>query len=346
MKPDDIKLSGYLDDELAPDAREAVEQALTTDPTLAHRLRQLAQTRDLVAGLSRPKAPVSLAGSVMSRVEADQTVPRRSPLFWIATAASLLFAIILTIRAREHTPRQNLVNATTPDNALTQAPPVNNSIAPAVPAQPVAIAQAKPAPPPLEVTKPAAIVHPEEDPAIEAGRVQLASMIERPGRVRRILIVTDVLDSAARQRVHDLLKDTPRKDPEFSRFTVAQGLLIDPTHPNEAEVFATVMDSPEEGFFIDRARKLMPGIVEEADLSPGAELQLAEAGPIRFDSGKQAAGLTQRNDQQINALRKEDHPDGSPLIVTHEVPKAATKPVGASTVLVWLTSRMNSETIP
>jgi len=282
MKLDESLLSAYLDDEIDPGQRRTVEQAIELDPSLRERLGCLARNHDLVAGLSRPSAPCSLAATLVTRIDHDQTAQRRRPYFWFATAASLLFALILlSIGSRHVAPVRQFDSR---DVVRVSAPQkTTDSVDPKEPFQ----ASVSPiAAKPLE---PAVGLGPADD-LVESSRHRLVSLLDRPG-ARRILIVTDVIDPAARDRVDSLLRDTGRKSSEFGRLTVAQGIVIDPLYPNEAEVFATVMDEREQTQFLARIADEFPTVIDEPEIDPTLGTQLAEVGSIRIEPGRTAAGL-------------------------------------------------------
>ncbi len=72
----DELLSAYIDGEVTPTERVAVEQALARDPELAHRLRTLQQTVTLLANL--PRVPLPRAFTLS---EADAALLHKQP-FW------------------------------------------------------------------------------------------------------------------------------------------------------------------------------------------------------------------------------------------------------------------------
>ena len=77
MSLDDESLLGtYLDGELEPEQRRAVESSLATDSRLAEKVQGLSSVRDLVANLSRPASP-DVSPEVMRRVR--QALLRRRP---------------------------------------------------------------------------------------------------------------------------------------------------------------------------------------------------------------------------------------------------------------------------
>jgi len=103
------------------------------------------------------------------------------------------------------------------------------------------------------------------------------------------LVVTDVLDPAARDRVNTLLRETPRKNPDFGRLTIAQGLVVDPENPNEAEVYPVVMDERERLQFLAKLNNEFTTVIDEPNLDPTLGMHLAEVGEVKLESGRAAA---------------------------------------------------------
>jgi hypothetical protein len=292
---DESDLSAYLDDELDPGDRRDLEWSLLSDPALASRLAGIAATRDAIASLSRPEAPCSLVSSVMCRIDTADRQGRRRPYYWLATAASVLFALILSLRTG--------LLAPTPHPAMpvvVHHPAPTDSPRPGtVPAVHPVLVTASPAPP----SNSARPLGPASDPA-EADRRRLVAMLDRPG-LRRILIVTDVLDPSAAERVNGLLRETARKQSDFGRITVAQGIVIDPEFPNEAEVFAAVMDEPEREHLLSKLAREFPTAIIEGETPSDITLQLVDMGRISIEPGRSAAGLREAPvDASIVAFRE------------------------------------------
>jgi hypothetical protein len=300
---DESDLSAYLDDELDPGDRRDLEWSLLSDPALAARLAGLAVARDAVASLSRPEAPCSLVSSVICRIDNIERQGRRRPYYWLATAASILFALILSLRTGLLAPIPHLGN-----------PVVVLHPAPLDSPRPGAVAAHGPSPqfasltpaPPASSARP---LGPASDPT-EADRRRLVAMLDRPG-LRRILIVTDVFDPSAAERVNGLLRDTARKQSDFGRITIAQGLLIDPEFPNEADVFAIVMDEPEREYLLAKLAREFPAAIVEGETPPHVTLQLADIGRISIEPGRSAAGLRDATaDPSIAAIRDPHNKSG------------------------------------
>lgn len=237
---DESLLTGYLDDELDAAERQAVESALQSDPALAERLRELAATRDLLGGLRHPLCPVDLTSAVTSRVERARLtrLARRRALpilVSVGAIAASTVALVFRMPGRgQHGeiprgPAGALVNVQVTPPAVGPSPAESTS-----PAREVVASTPTPAP-----------VTPVPNAAPPAQDEDVARLRELLGRndVRRVLIVTDVID--APKQLAQILGGTARKSADFARIYVHQGLAIDPEHPEQATVFAVVMDGPE-----------------------------------------------------------------------------------------------------
>jgi hypothetical protein len=301
---DESDLSAYLDDELDPGDRRDVEWSLLSDPALAAQLAGLAAAREAVASLSRPEAPCSLVSSVICRIDSVERQGRRRPYYWLATAASVLFALILSLRTGLLAPTPHpagpvvVQNLAPPDFPAPETSPAHGP-------SPVSVAVTlDPAP------SPSTPIGPASDPA-EADRRRVVAMLDRPG-LRRILIVTDVLDPSAVERVNGLLRDTARKQSDYGRITVAQGLVVDPEFPNEAEVFALVMDEPEREYLLAKLAREFPSVIVESETPADVTLQLADIGRISVEPGRSAAGLREAPAEASIVALRDPHPKAGP----------------------------------
>lgn len=102
---DESLLSAYLDGQLDPSERQAVETAIVSDPALAGKLRGLRSVSNLISALSRASSP-DVSGHVMRRVADLVPVPRpwsrvrralpRTVLGLASTAAAALLFLLLS----------------------------------------------------------------------------------------------------------------------------------------------------------------------------------------------------------------------------------------------------------
>jgi hypothetical protein len=296
---DESYLSAYLDDELDPADRLTVEWSVESSAPLAEQLRSIGLARDAVAGLARPAIPRNLAPVLKARFASDRrrarlrsfARPVRVALVascFSSIAASLIFALILLNHSLHETPERP---------KLVAEPPVGP--APLLPAP--AVDPARPAPPtPREVAsiEPAPVPSSPEARPVEAiapgearelrDRRTVAGMFER-SPVRRVLIVTDVID--APDQVRGLIQGEARKNPEYGRISICQEIVIDPDRPEAAEVFAVPMDERGRRSFVDRLARLFPNLVEEGESPPELVTQLSEVGQVVVYRGPEAAPL-------------------------------------------------------
>ena len=321
---DESLLSGYLDDELDPADRLVVEWAVESNPPLAEDLRSLAIARDAVSSLGRTTVPRDLSASVVANLNAARRRSRfRSlarPLRYVGAAstvvgmaASLLFAMILVHRSTHDLPNPAVADAHAPDShspdrthPIPDPVPVPVPSTVSVPKVGIARVSANPRPRPMAPGKRQARPDDARDRDV---RLQVAALMDQP-RVIRALIVTDVIDAS--DQVQSLIAQDARKNPEFGRITIYQGIVVDPSQPDEADVFPVVMDEPGSGPFLDRLLKRFPKMVVERDINPEFLTQLPEVGQVALLQGTRAAPLVSPPlgiDKLINANRGHHQPD-------------------------------------
>jgi hypothetical protein len=288
---DESYLSAYLDGELDEEQRLQVESALRSNPRLAEHVQDLAAVRDLVSGLARPTLSLDLsrAFSVPTVTHPHSRSIRFLPLvrggLGLAAAAAVLVALIPILRPK---PRpQNLAIHSGPSvakvaaatgKALSSASREKvEPMASAAPEQPPAAP--RPASPPVaiartgEETEPARATDPDHDPQ------HIRDYLDSP-RLHRVFFVTDVLGGDAGDRVNALVQRTPRTEPVYGRISVGPEIVIDPKHPNKAEVFALMLRDDELPRFKLRLTQAFPDAVEEADPDPIVITQLSEIGQL------------------------------------------------------------------
>ena len=284
---DETFLSAYLDDELDPADRMAAAWAIETSPRLAHELRSLAASRHVVAGLGRPAAPIDLAPAIVVRLTAPRRTSRPRVGSRLASAAmagglvslaASLLASVVFLHHATHDPVR-------PDPA-SSGPEVATQPALAVVEGPTESASTPPLLARLEHPRPAVVAVPPPvatvaDPLVvaqeQADRERIAGMLERPD-VHRILIVTDVIDAG--DRIKAMLQQDVRRFPDFGRISVAQGIVIDPRHPDAADVFTLVLDGREAEPLVGKLARAFPktNLVVEPKPDPALLTQLPEVG--------------------------------------------------------------------
>jgi hypothetical protein len=297
---DESLLTAYLDGELGLEDRSLVESEVISDPELAEHLRQLAAVRDLVAALPRPVFSANLAGTISAaldhraRVRGRTAVAARLGLgLGLGLAATVLLALGLTLFSRSR-----------PGPETPPAPAHRLEIARAEPLPPTANLPLRPTPAGAPVATSETASNPTADldrarllPSVErfAENQQreadaLRDMLDNP-RLRRILFVTDLLGGAADSRVEELVQKTPRTEATYARITVSQGIVIDPLHPNEATVFALVMNEQELRNFRKTLEQSFPQHVEEASADPFLVTQLSDMGQVALRPGTRASAV-------------------------------------------------------
>lgn len=301
MSPDDETfLSAFLDGQLDPELHQDVESELSSNPRLAAELRSLAAVRDLLAGLSHP-SPRDSRPPVMSRIRsrsarlhpraegrrwwtlAPRTLSRASTA--LALAAGIALFVILFNPPILHGPaiRRPPLVAARPAAPEPKAPGADSipagSLADAVPAHSLGVSKAAedaswdvPRTSPASPTT-ADLAHDSEAPDLQRVR----QLLDSP-HLRRIFLVTDVLEEPAQKEVASVVEQSTRYD--YFKITVAQGIVIDPRHPERASVFALVLDESELDQFRHRLTKAFPQKVKEDDVVSGLVTQLADIGQV------------------------------------------------------------------
>jgi len=118
MIQDGLSLSAYLDDQLAPHEKQALESRLQKDPALRAELESLRRTRALLRAVPQRKAPRSFA---LSPEQARQAARRKSfwfPALSFSSAISALL-LILTLLTR-FSPAANLSMLTAAEAPQTE----------------------------------------------------------------------------------------------------------------------------------------------------------------------------------------------------------------------------------
>lgn len=91
---DGLSLSAYLDDQLAPHEKQALESRLQKDPALRAELESLRRTRALLRAVPQRKAPRSFA---LSPEQARQAARRKSFWFPALSFSSAISALLLIL---------------------------------------------------------------------------------------------------------------------------------------------------------------------------------------------------------------------------------------------------------
>jgi len=297
---DEIFLSAYLDGELDPEQRAGVELALLSNPALAERLRQLTLVRDLVANLPRLTLHEDLSSAILARTRSR--VPgslasrlRRSPLARIGLAAAALAILsvglgLLTGRTQSNTPPptpQPVVAATVTPSETDPTPGPQVKSGPSD----MLVVRGSDAPPVAPERRPVASRRDETELQNDRELMRIRKLLDSPD-LKHVFVVVDEIGGDLPGRVEGLVRDTARLDPLFGKITVSQGIVIDPKHPNEATVFALVMDQDEVEQFRNRLKLDFPTQFEETSPDPVVVTQLSGIGQVAVSSGPRATALS------------------------------------------------------
>ena len=292
MLDDKSLLSAYLDDELDPAGRLEVESALLSEPRLSEELHELAAVRETLAGLPRPASPRDLSIQVGAQLAGRPARwPSRGALLpAIATAAALLIALAIGWRWFGALQGRELAHPLLAQRGLTAAPegPRQPPIVAEIAALGPSYVDDAPKSPTPEVGRVAPGDEDSEATAREVGQAHVRTLLDSPN-LRRVFVVTDVLGGDASGRVDALLQQTPRGEPHYGRITISQGIVIDPKHPDQATVFALVMNDREVAQLRAKLQETFPKDVEESIAEPGVVTQLADIGQVAVLPGIAAA---------------------------------------------------------
>ena len=316
---DESYLSAYLDDELDPADRQAVEWSIESSLPRADRLRSIAQVREAVAGLDRPAIPRDLGPALAAQIARDNRFSRSRLLIkparlarvasaflgFASIAASLIFAIVRLNHPLHESPEVPVVasNEVAPAHRTHRIEP-SRIVEIFAPTSPPLLARAS-NPPALQPTHELGpIVVAPEVPTGRDERRLVGDMLART-HVRRVLIVTDMID--APDQVRRLIAENGREVSEFGRISIRQELMIDPEHVEAAEVFAVPIDERGRRSLVDRLQQHFSELIEEGPSSPELVTQLSEVGQVAVFKGLKAAPLG-------------DPPGGIPGLIAHREP--------------------------
>ena len=115
----------------------------------------------------------------------------------------------------------------------------------------------------------------EDDQGNEAAR--LRALLDNP-HLRRTFFVTDQIDQPALKNVASVVEQTTRDD--YFKITIAQGIVIDPRHPDQATVFALVLDESELATLRGRLQNAFKDHVREDGVDPGVAALLTDIGQV------------------------------------------------------------------
>ena len=281
----DSRLTPYLDGELAPGDRSAVEDVLRSDPTAAEGLAALTTARDAVRGLGVVPAGADLSAAVVARLKRGNGARRVDRARWtvgvvLTAAASVGIAFALA------TWRRPVAVRPLPPTAM---PKIAARIAPT----PILLASSSRPPRPVasipsarEAIRPEVLV---AETRLRDGRNAFRELLGQ-GQTQRIDLVVD--DLGAELGVVDaIVRDSPRLRPEFAKLHLVQ--RTESGGSARSCVYVLVMDEHELKKFraeIDGA--LADSVGETAPAQGDALAALGTVGHIEVvNDGKAIASL-------------------------------------------------------
>lgn len=300
---DESFLSAYIDGELTPGQQQLLESAIVESPQLAEKLRGLTLVRDLVAGLPHDGS-VDVSARVMQDIQARNRqrgfLPaiehwrrgsrRILPLAGLAaSAASLMVAASLAIMVQtsQFEGGRQPVGSVARANSVVQSNPTviaASSEVPVKPGEPAAVSPSSHSAIPdvaRDGLATASSVSPiaadpradvrETWPSGDAAHVR--QLLDHPN-LKGFFRVRNGPRNDSEQVVASLIERTTHLD--FFKITVAEGIVIDPRHPEEAKVLAFVVKPSQLERFHDQLNDALPGLVEQQALDPVIATQLAD----------------------------------------------------------------------
>ena len=352
MNFDDSQLSAFLDDELDPGDRQLVAWNLETSSVMAQQLADFRSIQGEIAGLDRPAIPVDLTAAVLTKMRRPEPSSLRplvragraaAMLVGVGSlAASLMIALILLYRPLHDD------NAPALFTAFTGTAPARHDLPHPHPAAAAPALASAPAPSPASTDRSASASRARSAaPSARAVPTQVAELRAqfappgpvaggvdgpeeaRPGqvdamlghrRVLRALIVTDFLQHSSRQ-VQGLIEQDGVREAIFGQITLADGIVVDPDQPGQAEVFSVVMNSSRTRPFLEQLAGAFPGVRIEAEAAPALITHLSEVGQVAVFSGVRPAPLgSPPNGISVLVAAKDSHPVDhfpAPVLDTH-----------------------------
>jgi hypothetical protein len=303
---DESLLSAYLDGQLDPDQLRSVESALLSNPQLSEQLRSLTILRDLVGGLSRDVS-VDVSSAVLERIQSSRPWWVRLPakISWPAdrrrvfqAAGVLGFAaaciIVATIAlnvpsASRHRPSNSPKNPgqlSTASNTAKRAAapnPIRDEIGPGALEKPSSSDSLTSGDGATGIVKISDIPHTNaasELPDLDESRdlQHVRKLLDSPN-LRRFFLVRGGRDGTGRQQVASVVEQTTHFG--FYKITISHGIVIDPRHPEEATVFALLVNPKELDNLKERLTAALPDAIEETPVDPQIVTQLADIGIVQ-----------------------------------------------------------------
>lgn len=366
-------LSAYLDDQLSPEQRRAVEAALKSDPAVAESLRSLAVVRDLIAELSRPTGP-DLFPEIMERLEgrnlerrSGRPATRRLQLAALASggvAASIACLALLGGRLQPSprpapsftAPSESILADSGPTTDAPSEPIIAELLGP--PALPrTAISTGESSPEVASTEQPSA-----DAPASDPDRLLVHELLEgRPPS--RVFLVTALDGEATAERVATLLGISTHRNFHRIELPPAEGEVeAEKADAIGAVAFAATLDPAELATFRERLTTAFSERFDDDGEKPAIAADLAKRGRAATLSANPAGDVlipqtnlalrfqtrerrnwptTAPDDDRIDArettgLDAEAAPDGDEASRQPTTETAPTEPGQPCSVLVWI----------
>jgi hypothetical protein len=101
--------------------------------------------------------------------------------------------------------------------------------------------------------------------------------------LKRFFFVRGGRVGTARTQVASVVEQTIEQTTRsgFYKITIAQGIVIDPRHPEEATVFAVLVKPKDLDSFVDKLHLNLPDSIEETPVDPRIVTQLADIGQVQ-----------------------------------------------------------------
>ncbi len=305
-RDDESFLSAYLDGELDPEERALVESAVLSDAELAEKLRGIGSVREMVSSVNRD-LPVNVASRVMDRIHLKRilSAQERPRHMWLRAArqsprAALIAGVAATLLLSVTLALPLLMSRSGPEPFRRVA---NGGVGP-LPLRPGAAdapgAQrgrgellAPDADQPLDATAERTAASSSLDGATRravAGTTPGVTRTVRSGALehyrqlldnaheRRLFRISDTGDGKASQQAASVVEGATQFG--FYKITIAQGIVIDPRHPEEATVYVALVSAKGLDALRNRLAEAAPDRVEESEVDPGVVTQLADMGQV------------------------------------------------------------------
>jgi hypothetical protein len=314
---DDSFLSAYMDGQLNPDQQQLVESMLVARPHFADKLRDLTAVRDIVVGLDRD-ARVDVANDVMKRIRsrARPRLPLANFRPWssrtrkLAASAGMFAAVaglvlVVNLSSIEHRPIHragpeiggwvdNRITDAGSDSAATAADSPNNDAATVAVVWPPAsnpfkLGESGTSGAQHSVASSTSSATERDRAGLQVDLTVSRELLDNPNK-RRFFLVKNGRDGNAEQHVASIVERTTRFN--FCKITVSQGIVIDPRHPDQATVFAFLVNPNEVDRVLDQLKSVLSDAIEEAPAHPAIVTQLADIGQVQTSAPIPLAEVT------------------------------------------------------